>query len=107
MNPELQPLVSILTPVYNGEEYLAECIESVLGQTYQNWEYCIVNNCSTDRTLEIANGYAKRIDGFESITTQNSLDATKTETLPLDRFLRKVSIARLSMEMTGCSRSVS
>ncbi|MBK9945673.1 MAG: glycosyltransferase family 2 protein [Nitrospira sp.] len=60
MNPELQPLVSILTPVYNGEEYLAECIESVLGQTYQNWEYCIVNNCSTDRTLEIANGYAKK-----------------------------------------------
>lgn len=60
MNPELQPLVSVLTPVYNGEEYLAECIESVLAQTYQNWEYCIVNNCSTDRTLEIAKVYAKQ-----------------------------------------------
>lgn len=60
MNLELQPLVSVLTPVYNGEEYLAECIESVLGQTYQNWEYCIVNNCSTDRTLEIATAYAQK-----------------------------------------------
>jgi len=60
MNPELQPLVSVLTPVYNGEEYLAECIESVLAQTYQNWEYCIVNNCSTDRTLEIAKAYAQK-----------------------------------------------
>lgn len=60
MRVELQPLVSVLTPVYNGEEYLSECIESVMAQTYQNWEYCIVNNCSTDRTLEIAEAYAKK-----------------------------------------------
>jgi glycosyltransferase involved in cell wall biosynthesis len=60
MKAESQPLVSVLTPVYNGEKYLAECIESVLAQTYENWEYCIVNNCSTDRTLEIAQKYADR-----------------------------------------------
>lgn len=52
------PFVSILTPVYNGEKYLRECIESVLAQTYENWEYVIVNNCSTDRTIEIAREYA-------------------------------------------------
>jgi glycosyltransferase involved in cell wall biosynthesis len=51
------PFVSIVTPVYNGAEYLAECIDSVLAQTYRNWEYIIVNNCSTDGTLEIANRY--------------------------------------------------
>lgn len=60
MRSESQPLVSVLTPVYNCESYLAECIESVLAQTYQNWEYCIVNNCSTDRTLDIAQTYAQR-----------------------------------------------
>ncbi len=60
MNLQEQPLVSVVTPVYNGEEYLAECIESVLAQTYQNWEYVIVNNCSTDRSLEIAQRYARR-----------------------------------------------
>jgi glycosyltransferase involved in cell wall biosynthesis len=53
-----QPLVSIVTPVYNNEEYLAECIESVLAQTYQNWEYTIVNNCSTDGSAAIARRYA-------------------------------------------------
>src|SRR6476660_9156223 len=60
MRPDTQPLVSVLTPVYNGEQYLAECIDSVLAQTYQNWEYCIVNNCSTDRTLDIAQKYADK-----------------------------------------------
>lgn len=54
------PRVSVLTPVYNGEEYLAECIESVLAQDYRELEYKIVNNCSTDSTLEIAQSYAKK-----------------------------------------------
>src|SRR5882762_3823470 len=54
------PLVSIVTPVYNGELYLRECIESVLAQTCSCWEYIIVNNCSTDRTLAIAQEYARR-----------------------------------------------
>jgi glycosyltransferase involved in cell wall biosynthesis len=55
-----QPLVSVVTPVYNGAEYLEECVESVLNQTYENWEYVIVDNCSTDDTLEIARGYEAR-----------------------------------------------
>jgi glycosyltransferase involved in cell wall biosynthesis len=53
------PAVTVLTPVYNGEEYLVECIESVLAQDYGDWEYHIVNNCSTDRSLQIAESYAK------------------------------------------------
>jgi len=55
-----EPLVTVLTPVYNGEAFLEECIESVLRQTYRNYEYIIVNNCSKDRTPEIASQYAKR-----------------------------------------------
>jgi glycosyltransferase involved in cell wall biosynthesis len=54
------PLVSVITPVYNGERYLTECIESVLNQTYQNWEYVLVNNASTDGTLDIIRRYAER-----------------------------------------------
>src|SRR6184192_1386806 len=62
MNLASAPLVTVLTPVYNSEKYLSECIESVLAQTYENWEYIIVNNCSTDRSLEIAQGYARKDD---------------------------------------------
>ena len=57
---QAQPLVSVITPVYNGGEFLADCIESVLAQTYQNWDCTIVNNCSQDRTLEIAQSYAAK-----------------------------------------------
>lgn len=54
------PFISIVTPVYNGEKFLAECIESVLIQTHDNWEYIIVNNCSTDGTLKIAQEYSRQ-----------------------------------------------
>jgi len=60
MTERMQPLVSVVTPVYNGEAFLAECIESVVAQTYSNYEYIIVNNRSTDRTLEIAAAYAAK-----------------------------------------------
>jgi glycosyltransferase involved in cell wall biosynthesis len=54
------PLTSIVTPFYNTRDFLGECIESVLGQTYENWEYILVNNCSTDGSTEIAESYVKR-----------------------------------------------
>jgi glycosyltransferase involved in cell wall biosynthesis len=52
------PTVSVLTPVYNGERYLAQCIESVLSQGFDDFEYIIVNNNSSDRTRQIAEQYA-------------------------------------------------
>jgi glycosyltransferase involved in cell wall biosynthesis len=52
------PLVTVLTPVHNGGPYLRECVESVLAQTYSNWEYIIVDNCSTDGTPELIRHYA-------------------------------------------------
>ena len=58
MSTSLQPLVSIVVPVYNEAQYIAECIESLLAQTYQNWECVIANNCSTDGSGEIGHKYA-------------------------------------------------
>jgi glycosyltransferase involved in cell wall biosynthesis len=54
------PFVSVVTPVYNGAEFLREAIQSVLDQTYQNWEYIIYNNRSTDATASIAEEFAAR-----------------------------------------------
>ncbi len=47
------PRVSVVTSVYNGEAYVEECINSILNQTFQDFEYIILNNGSTDRTPDI------------------------------------------------------
>ena len=51
------PLISVVTSVHNGEAYLKECIDSVLSQTFQDFEYIILNNGSTDRTSKILEEY--------------------------------------------------
>lgn len=53
-------LVSIITPSYNASKYISVAIESVLSQTYQNWEMLITDDCSIDGSLEIAERYCRR-----------------------------------------------
>ena len=53
-------LVSVIIPAYNIEKYVAETIESVLNQTYKNWEIVITDDCSTDRTIDVIEKYASR-----------------------------------------------
>jgi glycosyltransferase involved in cell wall biosynthesis len=58
-----QPVVSILMPVFNGDRFLAESIESVLAQCFTDWELLVVDDGSTDRSPEIAGDYARRHPG--------------------------------------------
>jgi glycosyltransferase involved in cell wall biosynthesis len=69
--------------VYNNEEYLAECIDSVLAQTYQNWDYTIVNNCSTDRSGEIAHRYAAKDPRIKVLDNQQFLRAIANHNVAL------------------------
>ncbi|MEM6724423.1 MAG: glycosyltransferase family 2 protein, partial [Bacteroidota bacterium] len=55
-----EPLISILMPVYNAEPYLSACLDSILQQSYQNWELVAVNNGSTDASISTLNTYAKQ-----------------------------------------------
>ena len=57
---EREPLISIITPNYNCASFIAETIESVLAQTYKNWEMLIQDDCSSDGSLEIALSYAEK-----------------------------------------------
>lgn len=54
------PKISVCLPVYNGEDYVAQLIESVLAQSFRQFEFLISDNCSTDRTGEICRAYAAR-----------------------------------------------
>ncbi len=58
MSKNTSPLVSIITVTYNHEKFIGPCIESVLQQTYPNWEQIIVDDGSTDRTAEIIRGFS-------------------------------------------------
>ena len=64
-----QPLVSVITPCYNAEKFIAEAIRSVIAQTYKNWEMLICDDCSMDRSAEIIKSYSekdKRIKYFKT-----------------------------------------
>ena len=50
----------IILPVYNVEQYLKECLDSIINQTYKNLEIICVNDCSTDNSLAILKEYAKK-----------------------------------------------
>lgn len=54
------PTVSVITPVYNGEKYLDEAIQSVLNQTYKDWELLLIDDGSSDGSVNIAREYAQR-----------------------------------------------
>lgn len=54
---KIKPKVTVLMPVYNGERYLAEAMKSILNQSFTDFEFLIINDGSTDRTLEIASSF--------------------------------------------------
>jgi len=55
------PLISIITPVYNGEKYIEQAIKSVLSQTYRYYEYIIIDGRSSDRTVDIIRSYENKL----------------------------------------------
>jgi glycosyltransferase involved in cell wall biosynthesis len=67
-----EPLISIITATYNHENYIAECIESVLCQTYENWEMIIVDDASTDKTPYIVEQYAKKDNRIKFIRNEKN-----------------------------------
>ncbi len=65
-------LISFITPVYNGEKYLSECIESVINQTNPSWEMIIVDDGSTDGSSRICREYSERDERIRLISKENT-----------------------------------
>ena len=69
----MPPTISVIMPVYNGERYLAEAIASVLGQTYADFEFIIVDDGSTDGSADIIREYAARDSRIRFIRLERNL----------------------------------
>jgi glycosyltransferase involved in cell wall biosynthesis len=78
-----QPLVSVVTPFHNTAPYLAECIESVLAQNYTNFEYILVDNCSTDGSREIAEAYERQDNRIRLVRRSRLLSQVENYNLAL------------------------
>ena len=57
------PAVSIVIPMYNSEKYIGECLDSILAQTFTDYEVIVVDDCSTDDSRAVVQSYLPKFDG--------------------------------------------
>ena len=77
-------IVSIIVPMYNAEKFIGKTIESVLAQTYQNWEMLIMNDVSTDNSLAIVSLYAKKDERIKIVNTEKNVGVVKGRNFLID-----------------------
>ena len=66
-------MISVILPTYNGEKYIKQSIDSVLWQTYTDWELIIIDDCSTDNTCNIIDGYAAKDNRIKVIHNKKNM----------------------------------
>lgn len=89
------PEITVLMPVYNGERYLSEAIESILNQTFKDFEFLIINDCSTDGSREIILSYND--ERIRLIDNKVNMGQTKSLNKGL-RLARSLYIARMDQD---------
>ena len=80
----MSELISIITPTYNCANFIGETIDSVLAQTYSNWEMIIVDDCSTDNTEEIVNNYSNSDKRIKYYKLDNNSGAAVSRTKAME-----------------------
>ena len=82
------PAISVVIPMFNAEKYIAECLDSVLAQTFQDYEVILVDDASTDGSRQIAESYTKKFDGRLAIydnQKNRGVSATRNKGLEISR----------------------
>ena len=84
-----EPLVSIITPVHNMENFLEETAKSVFAQTYSNWEWILIDDVSTDKTAKIIKGYENKDPRIKPIFLKEKLSAGRLRNIGVDNISGK------------------
>lgn len=79
-----EPMISVIMPVYNGEKYIAVAIESILNQTYTDFELILIDDCGTDRSMEIALDYAEKDERIRVIHNPKNMGIAYSRNVGLD-----------------------
>lgn len=77
--------ISIITPVYNAERFLRETTESVINQTYQDWEWILVNDCSSDNSWNIMQELAEKDQRIKIFSNKENLKSGKTRNFAIQQ----------------------
>jgi glycosyltransferase involved in cell wall biosynthesis len=91
-----EPFVCVLTPFYNTADYLAECIESVLAQTHQNYEYILVDNQSTDGSGELVARYAEKDSRIRLVRTEAFYSQTQNYNFALSLMAKEAKYCKIA-----------
>lgn len=81
----MESSVSIITPMYNSETFISETINSVLNQTYKNWELLLIDDCSSDNTLQIAKLFSKRHKNIKVLKNSTNLGAAISRNFGIEK----------------------
>lgn len=81
----MKPLVSIIMPCYNAERYVAQSIESVLVQSYDNWELLITDDSSTDKSVEIVSKYCTKDDRISILVPDEHQGIARARNMSISR----------------------
>ena len=104
------PEISVIMSVYNGETYLEEAINSVCNQTFTDWELIVINDCSSDKTDEILDKYAKadkRIRVYENeVNLKLPSSLNKAAALAEGKYIARMDADDMSAGQTGKAISV-
>ena len=97
----IAPKISLIMSVYNGEDYLAETIDSVLSQTFTEWEFIIINDCSTDKTSQMLEEYAAKDNRIKVHTNETNLrlpsSLNKALSLAQGKYVARMDAADICM----------
>lgn len=92
-----KPLVSVVISIYNAETYIAQAIESILSQTLQNFELILIDDASTDNTLQIINSFKKKDKRIKVIRNKKNLHMAESLNLAIDQAKSDI-IARMDQD---------
>lgn len=92
-----EPLISVVMPVFNAEKFLSKAIESILNQTLKDFEFIIINDASTDKSLQIINKFKKRDQRIRLINNKKNIQMSRSLNLGISR-AKSDLIARMDQD---------